>query len=217
MPDRRKEIVADGYDKIAERYLDWGRADAARLRYLARLRALVPEGGKILDLGCGAGVPVARELSKSFAVTGVDISGKQIALARENAPGAEFVEADIASVEFPQGSFDAVSAFYSLTHVPREEHAEVLARIAAWLKPGGIFLASLGAGDNSDNVENDWLGTPMFFSHFGAEENKRLVADAGFHTISAEVVSQKENGADVAFLWVVARKSEDFARALAGL
>ena len=52
--------------------------------------------------------------------------------------------ADMVSVSFPIASFAAVTAFYSITHVRRAEHAAMFKRIAKWLKPGGIFLASLG-------------------------------------------------------------------------
>ncbi len=51
--------------------------------------------------------------------------------------------------ELPPASFDAVVALYSMAHLPRERHAALLARIAGWLRPGGLFLASLGAGDRA--------------------------------------------------------------------
>jgi 2-polyprenyl-3-methyl-5-hydroxy-6-metoxy-1,4-benzoquinol methylase len=49
----------------------------------------------VLDLGCGAGVPVAREMiARGFKVTGVDISAQQIEQARRNVPEAQFIEGD---------------------------------------------------------------------------------------------------------------------------
>jgi SAM-dependent methyltransferase len=75
-------------------------------------------------------------------------------------------------------TFDAGTAFYSITHVPRDEHGALLRSIAGWLKPGGRFLASFGVTP-LNGWQDDWLGTTMFFSHHGADETRRLVLDAG--------------------------------------
>ena len=203
-----KQIVADGYDQIAERYLAWSALDPSpqRMRNLARLLDLLPAGAEVLELGCGAGVPVTQALAERGRVTGVDISAEQIALAERLVPDATFIHADMTALDFPAGSFDAVVAFYALTHVPRAEHQALLARIAGWLRPGGLLLATMGAGDSPDMVEPDWLGAPMFFSHYDAETNRGMVERAGLELIDAEVVPEDEDGETVEFLWVVARK-----------
>jgi SAM-dependent methyltransferase len=202
-----KRVVAAGYDAMAERYLAWSdlRPSAARLRYLALADALIPAGADVLDLGCGAGIPMTATLAVGRTVTGVDISAAQIALARANVPSATFLEADLTTLDFPSGRFDAVVAFYSLTHVPRAEHAALFGRIRSWLRPGGVFVASLGVEDSPDEVEADWLGVDMFFSHFSARVNRRLVAEAGFEIERADVVTEPEDRHDARFLWVVAR------------
>jgi SAM-dependent methyltransferase len=200
-----KGLVEAGYDAIARRYLEWGEPSPARLRYLARLIALLPAGADVLELGCGAGVPCTRELARTCRVTGVDISAAQIALARQHVPQATFLQADMAALDLPPASFDAVVAFYSLIHVPRAEHAGLLAQIARWLRPGGLLLATMGAGDTPAGVEEDWLGAPMFWSHFDAPTNQHLVREAGFSLLEAEVVTEEEDGVPVSFLWVLAR------------
>src|SRR5262245_33660127 len=103
-----KQIVADGYDQIAETYAAWvARGDAElRRRYLSILTADLAAGARVLDLGCGGGVPVARELAQRFAVSGVDISQRQIELARQNVPNATFIQADVGTLSFPSASFD---------------------------------------------------------------------------------------------------------------
>jgi SAM-dependent methyltransferase len=203
-----KKIVADGYDEIAQRYLAWSALDPSpeRMRYLGRLLDLLPSGAEVLELGCGAGVPVTQALAEHCRVTGVDISAEQIALAERHVPDATFIRADITTLGFPAGSFDAVVAFYTLIHVPRAEHAALLARIAGWLRPRGLLFATMGAHDSPDGVEPDWLGAPMFFSHFDAETNRDMVRRAGFEILTAEVVPEDEDGETVEFLWVAARK-----------
>ena len=90
-PTRRpRRIVADGYDAIAERYFAWSDArPVADAPGLACPGARgIPAGSDVLDLGCGAGVPMTRALAAGRRVTGVDISARQIELARAAVPDA---------------------------------------------------------------------------------------------------------------------------------
>lgn len=202
-----KRIVAEGYDAISERYLAWSalRPSETRLRYLGVALDLIPAGSDVLELGCGAGIPMTAALAEGRTVTGVDISATQIETARRNVPAATFTLADMTTLDFPLASFDAVVAFYALTHVPRDEHAGLLERICRWLRPGGVFLASMGADDEPGDVEADWLGVDMYFSHFGAKANRRLVEKAGFVIDRTEAAVEPEDRHDARFLWVVAR------------
>jgi SAM-dependent methyltransferase len=203
-----KQIVAQGYDAIAGRHAEWAshtRTDE-RERYTAVLLNALPPGATVLELGCGVGVPTTQRLAQRFAVTGVEISAQHIALARRNVSAATFLQADMAALDFPPASFDAVAAFYSIIHVPRAEHAVLLHDIATWLRPGGLLVATMGAGSTEAAVEPDWLGAPMYFSHFDGTTNRRLVEDAGFQSISAREETADEDGVPVTFLWVVARK-----------
>jgi SAM-dependent methyltransferase len=203
-----KRIVAEGYDRIAEAYADFaGRSrDDPRDRYTALMIDRLAPGAAVLELGCGGGVPTARLLAERYAVTGVDLSARQIELARRQVPGATFVQVDMTALDLPPESVDAVVAFYSLTHVPRREHRRLFASIVNWLRPGGLLVASMGAGASPDCVEDDWLGAPMFFSHFGARTNQRLVREAGFDIRSARTEWTDEDGVAVPFLWIVATK-----------
>lgn len=173
-------IVAAGYDNVADAYLERFGFSTVRQKWLGRLVAALPAtGGRVLDLGCGAGVPVARYLAASgHTVIGIDGSPQQVVRARQNVPQATFIEADMCNVTFDAGSFHAVGAFYSITHVPPAQQGPLLARIASWLKPGGTLVASFGAGVAGEWT-GDWLGTTMFFGHVGEAEALRLLTDAG--------------------------------------
>lgn len=202
-----KQIVADGYDVIAERYLAWSdlRPSPTRLRYLALALELIPLGSRVLELGCGAGIPMTAALAQGRAVTGVDISPTQVGMARRNVPNATVIQADMTSLTFEPASFDAVVAFYSLTHVPRDEHLQLIERIRSWLRPNGLFLASMGADDEPGDIERNWLGVDMYFSHFGARANHRLIERAGLAIVRTELAVEPEDRHDARFLWVVAR------------
>jgi SAM-dependent methyltransferase len=209
MADESASIVAAGYDALVDRYADWaaGTTDLARDRLLAEFMDRLRDGSRVLDVGCGSGLPSTRVLAEHYSVTGLDISARQLSEARRNVPTATFIRADIATVQFDTGSFDGITAFYALAHVPRRLHAEVLQRIGSWLTPGGLFLATLGAGDSPDWI-GEWLGQRMFFSSHPPDVNRELIRAAGLSPIVDEVSPTLEPEGAVPFHWVLAVRDE---------
>jgi SAM-dependent methyltransferase len=208
--DDPRELVREGYDVIASRYLAWNVADVqgspADDHFVPRLLRTLQEGAHVLDLGCGNGVPRTRALTTRFVVVGVDLSWAQLSLAREHAPGALLVQADMSLLHLRPAAFDAAVALYSIIHVPREKHHGIFRRVAAWLRPGGLFVVSLGTTDVASEFDEDWLGAPMYWSSYDADTNIRLVWGAGFELIESRIIGQVEDGEDVDFQWIVARK-----------
>jgi SAM-dependent methyltransferase len=101
------KLVTTGYDKIADSYLQQFGHSAVRARQLNELADLLPSRAHVLDLDRGAGVPVARDLiARGFEVTGVDASARQIERARCNVSQAQFIRADMTTIEFPAFAFD---------------------------------------------------------------------------------------------------------------
>lgn len=202
-PQRR---VAAAYDRLADTFGPWSDrvTPSFREHYIDVLRARLDSGARVLEMGCAAGVPVARALAETFDVTGIDVSPQMIESARANVPSMTFRVADMSHVEFEPASFDAVIALHSLIHVPRTKHAELFKRIARWLKPGGLFIASLGAHDLPAATEQDWLGGgEMYWSSFDAATNTRLLTAAGLTVEEAIVRDQIEPPNNpVQFLWV---------------
>jgi SAM-dependent methyltransferase len=198
--------VEAGYDALGPAFAEW----TSRIegdpweRFVDEVVGRLDEGARVLDLSCAAR-RVAQRIGERFDVVGVDLSEEQLRLARSNAPRATFVHGDFAELELPQASFDAAVALYSIVHVPRDEHAALLGRIRGWLKPGGLFLASLSHRGGPDSTD-EWLGVPMFFSGFDAGTNTRLVREAGFELLLDELVFMHEpEYGEVGFLWVLAR------------
>ena len=205
MIDDPGRVVVAGYEHVADSYLDRFGVSAVRQKWLDRLADSLPAGGgRVLDLGCGAGIPVARDLvARGHAVVGVDGSARQLDRARRNVPAASFIEADMCEVELDAASFDAVGAFYSITHVPPTRQGLLIARIATWLKPGGVFVASFGTGGPGEWL-GEWLGTTMYFGHGGEAETRLQLAEAGSE-VRQSVVETQDNE-DAAFLWIEATR-----------
>jgi 2-polyprenyl-3-methyl-5-hydroxy-6-metoxy-1,4-benzoquinol methylase len=205
-----RRTVESGYDLMAEQYLATKSGDdPLSQEALEDLSSLLPTAAAVLDLGCGAGVPATRWLAeRGFAVTGVDVSARQLDLARTHVPEATFVKADMAEVCFEPGTFGAVVAFHSIIHVPRTEHTALLGRIHRCLKPNGAFLATMTITDYEGRDE-DWegWGAPMVWSHFDADTNLAMLDEAGFGILYAEPRTGGGTGhEDETWLWVLARK-----------
>lgn len=205
-----KEIVARGYDAIALRYAEWaGQVDSPEMQWVRELAGRLPERSDILELGCGRGVPATRELARRHRVTGVDISGVQIELARHHVPEASFVQADVTELEVAAVSLDAIVALSVFGHVPSRQQAPLLERIATWLRDGGMLLVNFPAGDPGEDVDEDWLGAEMFFASLGRDAYMPLVREAGLEPLRDEVIGQQEPGhGEVFFRWVLAQAGE---------
>ena len=202
-----REIVRRGYDAIADRYAGWEIKGNPAEAFVRDLDARLHDGADVLELGCGNGRPGAIVLADRHCYTGVDISGEQLTRARALVPGARFVHADYTELALEPRSLDAVAAVLTLTHIPRDEHGPLLAKVAQWLRPGGLFLASFGISDTPSEVEQDWLGAPMFFSSFDADKNRKLVRDAGLELLRDEVHTMIEEGqGEATFLWLIGRR-----------
>jgi SAM-dependent methyltransferase len=184
-----KETVKAGYNTIAINYLATRHADSEDVRLLDELVRRLPRGARVLDAGCGAGVPVTRILSQFFQVVGVDFSEAQIQLARKLVPQAQFVCQDITALGFPDATFDAICSYYSIIHIPRKVHEALFQRFYRLIKPLGLALLCLGAEDLEEDIVENYLGARMYWSHYDIETNLRLIRGCGFELIWSQVVA----------------------------
>ncbi len=177
-----KELVRAGYDRCAIRYTDTrGKRAPGALRLLTdRLH----DRATILDIGCGAGVPIAKALSRRYDVTGVDISEKQIGLARVNVSDASFMCKDIMECRFADSAFDAIVSFYSVFHLPKDQQVKLFSRVYRWLKPGGYFFATLSMENQPPYIEHGFFGVEMYWSNLSLEEYREALRKTGFDIVT---------------------------------
>jgi SAM-dependent methyltransferase len=151
------------YRSNAQSYADWAKAPSTRLRGFL---ALLPSGGSILELGCGAGNHSAVMLEAGFQVRATDGSPEmaKIASRRLGHPVETMLFDELDACD----AYDGVWANACLLHAPRDELAGILGRIRRALKPSGVFYASFktGEGHGRDNLGRyynypspDWLQT----------------------------------------------------------
>ena len=186
-----KKTVKDGYDRIAERYLSGRTRDSEDVRLLQDLMQRLPANAEVLDAGCGAGVPISQILSENFDVTGVDFSEAQIELAKKHVTKGKFICQDMTRLDFPDDSFDGICSYYAIIHIPREEHNALLANFHRMLKPGGFALLCLGAEHLVDDIDENYLGARMYWSHYDTETYLHMLNDCGFSMIWAKHVADE--------------------------
>lgn len=113
------------------------------------------EGVSVLDLGCGTGKLTARILEAGHPVTAVDFSGQMLQAAAHNAPGATFVQGELARVpDLLEGqTFDCIIAVYALHHLPDAEKYALLTALREHLNPEGVIVLGDVSFPDRDGLE----------------------------------------------------------------
>jgi len=200
-----KETVRAGYNKIANAYLASRNEDSEDVLMLNELVQRLPSRARILDAGCGAGVPITRFLCQFFQVVGADFSEAQLNLARKLIPQAQFVCQDITKLGFRKDAFDAICSYYAIIHIPRKEHEGIIHHFHQLLKPYGWVLLCLGAEDLEEDIVENYLGARMYWSHYNAETNLRIIHNCGFETVVSRVIADSTSPGS-GHLFVLAQK-----------
>ncbi len=197
---KKEEMVRNGYNEIAPKFKEF-RSIFDNLPELEYLITLLPKKAKVLDVGCGIGIPVTRFfVDHDFSVTGVDISEKMVELAKLNIPKAEFFQYDMNELDFTDNAFHCITAIYSLFHVPKEKHFSILKNFHRMLKQSGILFFCVGHLGGDDI--NEFLGEEMFWSNYPPEKTLSLVKEAEFEILFDEVL---DRGDELQY-WVFAKK-----------
>ncbi|HEY3258849.1 MAG TPA: class I SAM-dependent methyltransferase [Pseudonocardiaceae bacterium] len=183
------ESSVPAFDLIAERYDEAFTDRSAQLAAGRWLIDQLPPGARILDLGCGSGLPTAVQLAEAgFEVVGTDESGRMLELARKRVPNATFLQRDMRDVGPDLGTFDAVVSFFSLIMLPRADVEKVLAEVRERLTDDGLLTIGMVYGD-MDYFPICFLGASTFATAYPTDQLVQVVNDAGFDIIEVDEVS----------------------------
>jgi SAM-dependent methyltransferase len=170
--------VGRSYDSIAHR---WATPEGPLGGLPQHERALkfVKARGYALDAGCGCnGRLIDLLLREGFAVEGVDVSERMIALAKLRHPGIPFHHSDICEWPLPR-QYDFITGWDSIWHVPLRSQADLLQKLCTGLTAGGILIFTLGGVDESGDVRDAYMGPPMYTAALGIQTTLALLSACG--------------------------------------
>lgn len=176
-----KEVIRRSYDELADAYAAQRSANGRDAEILSTFLASLDDPTRILDAGCGQGIPVMSRVSTVATAVGIDLSGEQLRLARRNGLAGSLVQGDMTYLPFVDGAFDAVIALWSIIHVPRADHQTAIDEFARVLRPGGRLLVCEGT-DEWAGSNPDWLdrGVEMQWDIAGRQATRAQLTRSGF-------------------------------------
>jgi 2-polyprenyl-3-methyl-5-hydroxy-6-metoxy-1,4-benzoquinol methylase len=171
------------YDTIATWFMQ-NRQSQIGLGEAAKLAALLPAGAKVLDLGCGHGIPIAQYLVQhNFEVYAIDSSAKLIAQFNHNFPGIPVECAYIQDSDFFSTTFDAVICYGVLFHLSAHDQRKVLQKITSVLYLRGILLFT--ASNEAIEGTSQMNGQSFPYLSFGTEAYTRFLNEQGMELLDA--------------------------------
>lgn len=164
------ERHAAGFDRNREHTL-------IERAWLDRCLACVPAGGSVLDLGCGAGEPIARYLiEQGYQVTGVDFAEPMLGIARARFPQARWIHADMRELDLGE-RFAGIVAWDSFFHLTEDEQRAAIPRLARHLGRGGAMLLTVGPEEGA--VTGTVEGEIVYHASLSRDEYEALLDAAG--------------------------------------
>jgi SAM-dependent methyltransferase len=149
--------------------------------WLERFARLLPPGGRVLDIGCGMGEPIASWfVAHGHEVTGIDSSPSLIALAADRFPGQEWIVADMRALDLGR-RFDGLIAWHSFFHLSPEDQQPMFARFAAHAAPGAPLMFT--SGTSHGEAIGTWQGEPLYHGSLDPADYDALLAANGFSVV----------------------------------
>ena len=186
------DINVEYYNKNADSFFE-GSVNADMSEDRSRFLDYVPDGGRILDAGCGSGRDSKAFLDAGYDVVSFDASEEMRKRASEYI-GREVLDLRLEDISF-DNEFDSIWASATLLHVPIEELPEVMTKMNRALKPGGAIYASFKYGDGTK------MRGERRFSDFNEKSVVPLFENAGFRIVSNIVGGDNRPGRE-AEMWV---------------
>ena len=180
---------SSGYEAVAQQFIRLRAESAIGAETIRHWAGLLPAHAVILDLGCGAGVPVATTLAAAgFRLYGIDASAQLVQAYRQHVPQARVVCETVQHSGFFQRNFDAVVAIGLMFLLPAEQQTQLIHKVAARLNPGGRFLFT------APKQSCSWTDilTGQAAVSLGAAKYHNLGVDAGLELV-AEYQDEGQN------------------------
>jgi ubiquinone/menaquinone biosynthesis C-methylase UbiE len=183
------------YDLIAEWYAS-ERVDQTGVPEVTALAQSISIGGRVLDIGCGNGIPITRALLVAgHRVIGLDSSSKMLARFRANCPDTPAVQGVVQSCPFADNSFDAAIAWGVMFYLNPDEAIKAIASVSRVLKAGAPYLFTSGDVEGGYTAKEDTMNGVMFrYFSFSVASYRRILGEHGFTLVDVQADSGKNGG-----------------------
>ncbi len=167
---------------------------------------LLPQGGKILDVGCAGGRDSKTFVDNGFDVFGIDVIDEFLDEARRKAPEAEFQNMDLLKLDFSDGSFDGIWSYAVLLHIQKSDIPGVLDKYSRILKPSGKLFIGVKKGQGSAYVTDKLSKEKRFFVYYEEDELREILENHGFQIVKLETEADRAGRTDTTWIMVIAEK-----------
>jgi ubiquinone/menaquinone biosynthesis C-methylase UbiE len=176
------------YDLIAQWYASERGRQTGVKEALALVGAL-PAGARVLDLGCGNGVPLTSAVvAAGRRAIGVDSSPEMLARFVVNCAGTPALRAVAQCLPLRGGSFDAVIAWGVLFHLPQADQRRVVAEVSRVLCSNGGFLFTSGDVDDDSGTHVTPMNSVDFhYYSYSVEGYRRILDERGMDLLNVTV------------------------------
>jgi SAM-dependent methyltransferase len=165
---------AKAYDRLRGRSL-------FEKSWLDAFAALLPAGGSVLDIGCGMGEPIARDLiARGLAVTGIDSSADLIALCRDRFPEQAWLVADMRTLSLGR-TFDGLIAWDSFFHLTADDQRSMFAIFRDHAAPRAALMFT--SGPARGEAIGEFEGEPLYHASLDPQDYRALLDADGFRLV----------------------------------
>ena len=156
--------------------------------YLDEFVSYIPDGGSVLDAGCGPGIEARFFQEKNIRYEGIDLCEKMITIARERNPDTVFRILDMRKMDYKDNEFDGIMALESLIHFPKSQAKQIIRSFHVILRNGGVLLLALQEGDGEQRLPFPFKPeAEVLLNFYRQSELKSLLSTTGFRVQSVSV------------------------------
>ncbi len=175
------ERIIGLYERNARAWDDARGRSLMERPWLDAFTSLLAPGAAVLDVGCGAGEPMAAHLlSSGFRVTGVDASPSLVGICRARFPHAEWHVADMRTLALGR-TFHGLIAWDSFFHLGYDDQRRMFAVFARHAAPGAALMFT--SGPRHGEAMGEFGGEPLYHASLAPDEYRALLAEHGFGVV----------------------------------
>lgn len=178
---------AAAFDYLGEKYESVFADNKLYINALNWLIDCFDNSKEILDLACGTGKPAAFNLNKAgHKIWGIDVSEEMIRLSKKNIPEGNFSVMDMTKMDFGTQKFDAITAFFALLMLPKENLEQTLDKIKELLKGEKYLVLSMVEAGDFDFVKIPFIDSSIRVSSYLNQEFKDILKEKGFQILKED-------------------------------